>query len=291
MCSGISSSPARGDGLGGDARFRDLTAADVPAGLALCRKIGWNQTEADWRALLEPPSVFRAAEVDGRVVGTAGAVAYGRDLAWVCMVIVDPDARGHGLASRLVAEVLDRVSGFAVVGLDATPQGRPVYARLGFGDGPLLARMEAGSERPAALSVAARPMRETDLGAVLAWDREVFGADRSRVLRAAFQTASEYAWVREGGDGLVGYCFGRHGQNAEQVGPVVAHSSDVARDILSAALAARPGRRFFLDVTAEGRDIALSLGFSEQRPFTRMYRGRSLPFSEALFAVFGPEFG
>jgi GNAT superfamily N-acetyltransferase len=277
-------------GLDADATFRDLAPTDLAAGLALCRKIGWNQTEADWRALLEPPSVFRAAEVGGRVVGTAGAVGYGRDLAWVCMVIVDPDSRGLGLASRLVSDVLDRVSDFAVVGLDATPQGRPVYARLGFADGPALARMETSAERAAPSLGAARPLRDADLDAVLRWDRQVFGADRSRVLRMAFATAPEYAWVVEG-DGLEACCFGRHGHNAEQVGPVVARTTGAARDVVAAALASRPDRRFFLDVTAEGREVAMSLGFSQQRPFTRMYRGPSLPSSDALFAVFGPEFG
>jgi GNAT acetyltransferase-like protein/acetyltransferase (GNAT) family protein len=207
------------------------------------------------------------------------------------MLIVDPEARGQGLASRLVSDVLDRVSGFAVVGLDATPQGRPVYSRLGFADGAPLSRMEAGAERPTMPVGAARPMRERDLTAVLSRDRDVFPADRSRVLRFALDTAREYAWVLEGRDGLDGYCFGRHGHNAEQVGPVVARTTEAARTVVAAALAARPERRFFLDVTAEGRPVAASLGFSEQRPFTRMYRGRSLPFSASLFAVFGPEFG
>jgi hypothetical protein len=224
-------------------------------------------------------------------VGTAGAVGYGRDLAWVCMVIVDPDARGRGLAARLVSDVLDRVGGFAVVGLDATPQGRPVYARLGFADGPPLARMEAGTNRPATSAGAARPMRETDLDVVLRWDRDIFGADRGRVLRFAHDTAPEYAWVLERRGGLDAYCFGRHGHNAEQVGPVVARASEAARAVVASALAARPDRRFFLDVTAEGRRFASSLGFIEQRPFIRMFRGPSLASSDSLFAVFGPEFG
>jgi ribosomal protein S18 acetylase RimI-like enzyme len=234
-------------------------------------------------------------------VGTAGAVGYGRDLAWVCMVIVDPDARGRGLAVRLVSDVLDRVGGFAVVGLDATPQGRPVYERLGFRDGPSLSRMEAGADRPRnqlrpdgvapASAAPARPMREADLDAVLRWDTEVFGADRGRVLRFALETAPEYAWVRYESDRLEGYCFGRHGHNAEQVGPVVAGTADAARDVVAAALSARPDRRFFVDVSAEGRSLAASLGFVEQRPFTRMFRGPSLVSSDSLFAVFGPEFG
>jgi hypothetical protein len=237
--------------------------------------------------------VFRAAERDGAVVGTAGAVAYGDDLAWVCMVLVDPAARGRGLASRLVSDVLERVSGYAVVGLDATPQGRPVYARLGFVDGPALARLEAGTERrlPERSRVAVQPLREEDLAAVLPWDREVFGADRARVLRFALASAPEYAWLCVGEGGVLGYCFGRHGHNAEQIGPVVARTEDAAHGLAAAALAARPDRRFFMDVTTAGRAMGADLGFREQRPFTRMYRGRAVERADVLYAVFGPEFG
>jgi hypothetical protein len=225
-------------------------------------------------------------------VGTAGAVAYGHELAWVCMVLVDPEARGRGLASRLVSDVLERVSGFTVVGLDATPKGRPVYARLGFVEGPPLARLEAGTERPAAPRARdVRALRDEDLASILRWDREVFGADRSRVLRFALASAPEYAWLHSGEGEVRGYCFGRHGHNAEQIGPVVARTADTAHGLVASALAARPDRRFFMDVTTAGRAMGADLGFREQRPFTRMYRGQAVEGPHVLYAVFGPEFG
>jgi len=265
---------------------------DVPAGLALGRASRWNQTEGDWRTLLEPPSVFRAAEREGRVVGTAGAVGYGTELAWVCMVLVDPAVRGQGIGTRLVAEVLERLTGFAVVGLDATPQGRPVYSQLGFTDGPGLVRLETPADRRTAPGpkTPARPLRENDLPRILGWDREVFGADRSRVLRFALRSAPEYAWVLDDG---AGYCFGRHGHNAEQIGPVVTRTPEGARALVATVLAHQEGRRFFVDATAPGQTAISDLGFREQRPFTRMYRGLPRPAAEAtaLYAVFGPEFG
>src|SRR5262245_37849457 len=197
-----------------------MTADDVAAGLSLCRENNWNQTEAEWRVLLEPPSVFRVAVgTNGRVVGTAGAVAYGRDLAWVCMVLVDGAERGHGLGTALVEQVLERLGPFAAVGLDATPQGRPVYSRLGFSDAYDLARWAADPAK--ALSVgerATRPMTEADLDAVLAWDRDIFGADRARVLRWAFVTAPERARVATNGGALDGYCFGRRGHHSDSIG-------------------------------------------------------------------------
>ena len=49
-------------------RLRLMTGDDVPAGLALSRQAGWNQTEADWRRALalQPDGCFVASVlVDG----------------------------------------------------------------------------------------------------------------------------------------------------------------------------------------------------------------------------------
>ncbi len=130
--------------------FRDLTDHDIPAGLRLCRQSGWNQTEADWRALLAPPSVFRAACVGDTVVGSAGAAVYGDSLAWVCMVLVDAAERGRCLGTSLMHQVLERLPTGALVGLDATPKGQAVYEKLGFEAGGTLTRLETtGSATPA----------------------------------------------------------------------------------------------------------------------------------------------
>jgi hypothetical protein len=267
---------------------------DVPAGLALCRQSGWNQTEADWRLLLEPPSIFRVAEQEGRVIGCAGGVVYGSDLAWICMVLVERSARGQGLGTRLVTEVLERLPPVDAIGLDATPKGEPVYSRLGFAGASALARLEA-SVSPVTAPPGPRPITEADLPALLVRDRAVFGADRGRILRSALAAAPEFAWcVDESGFRAPAYCFGRRGANATQIGPVVACSPAAALDVVAAAIAGHAGQRFFLDASAwaEWRSALEQLGFHEQRPFTRMYRGappRSRP--EQSYAMFGPEFG
>ncbi|MFI5184902.1 MAG: GNAT family N-acetyltransferase, partial [Vicinamibacteria bacterium] len=178
--------------------FRDMTASDVAAAVALGGQNGWNQTEADWRLLLEPPSVFRAAVVRDRLVGTTGAVIYGDRLAWVCMVLVDPEERGRGLASRLLAQVLDKLPPVDTVGLDATPRGEPVYAKIGFRASAQLARLEATSPVSGlAVPAPARPIDPGDLTAVFAQDREILGADRARFRRQAREAAPGYAWCVE----------------------------------------------------------------------------------------------
>jgi GNAT superfamily N-acetyltransferase len=278
--------------------LRPMRLEDIPDGLRLCRASGWNQREEDWRALLSlNPGGFVAAVAAGRVVGTGGAVRYGTGLAWLCMILVDPDSRRQGLGTRITEELLRRLEGVDVVGLDATPGGELVYLKLGLRAGRALARFDARAlPAPPPATSTARAMKAADLAEVLAWDREAFGADRSTVLHWARGQAPDHAWCARGAAGLDGYCFGRHGHNADHIGPVVARRPEIARDLVQACRAAHAGRRFFLDAPrepAEWPHALAELGFAEQRPFTRMYRGegREPGRPAELYAVVGPEFG
>jgi GNAT superfamily N-acetyltransferase len=275
-----------------------MTPEDIPDGLRLCRAAGWNQSEEDWRALLTlNPDGFVAAVSEGRIVGTGGSVRYGAVLGWVCMILVDPAARGQGIGTRIMEDLLGQLKGVAVVGLDATPRGRPVYLKLGFRSARPLARLEARVSSPPPPSAAIRPLTATDIrGPVLAWDRAAFGADRGPLFRWLLGQAPEYAWCAEGVGGLLGYCFGRHGHNAEHLGPVVAHETEIARDLATACLGRVAGRPVFVDAPTdrpEWHRALVELGFAEQRPFTRMYRGdaKEPGRPQELFAVVGPEFG
>jgi GNAT superfamily N-acetyltransferase len=286
-----------------DLDFRDMTEADLADGLRLSRASGWNQTLEDWRLLLSlGPGLFRVALRDGRVVASGGAVRYGDALAWICMILVDPAERGHGLGTRIFDEVLarcdteKRAGRLLCVGLDATPAGRGIYARRGFVEAGGLVRMRAepGEGKGSGLELCSheqvRPLEAPDLEAILERDREVFGADRSRVLRWAFESAPELAWATLGG----AYCFGRHGDHSDHVGPVVAEDRESALALVHACLA--PPRRRPLILDARGEPVWLTelgaLGFREQRPFTRMYGGSARPPARPRLepVVLGPEF-
>lgn len=273
-----------------------MTVDDIRDGLALCRESGWNQTEADWSMLMGPPSLFRAAVAGGHVVGCAGAMVYGDALAWVCMVLVAKARRGQGLGTRLVEQVLERLPAVGAVGLDATPKGQSVYARLGFEPSSSLARLLATSGETKGGAVGeARPMTEPDLLRVLSRDETTFGADRTRVLRYAYAMAPEYAWCVGDGETPQAYALGRHGAVAEHLGPVVADTPEAAASVVRACLAAHPDRAFFLDAPdwPEWRQTLADIGFREQRPFLRMYRGGRSPKGQPAraYAAFGPELG
>ncbi len=315
-------------GAAAAADFRDMTEADLEGGLRLSRASGWNQTLADWSLLLSlGRGLFRVASRGAQIVASGGAVRYGDALAWICMILVHPDERGHGLGKRVFDEVLARCRAekdagrLRSIGLDATPAGRLIYERRGFVEGPALVRMRlepdpaltrdaAPSDDPPPRGPAAprssvpsdrvtpspglAAMRPEDLGAVLARDRDVFGAGRAGVLRHAYVDAPELAFVARNGTALSGYCFGRHGDHSNHLGPVVADDQATAAALVRAAARPLP-RALTLDARAEPRWLEglAAIGFGTVRPLTRMYLGGSPPPArpEHEPVVFGPEFG
>src|SRR5690242_11849446 len=114
---------------------RTMTQADVAAADELRRLAGWNQKPRDWQRLLklEPQGCFAALR-NGAVVGTVTTTVYGTALAWIGMMLVHPEHRRIGIATRLMNRALEHLKQRRVscVKLDATPAGQPVYEKLGF---------------------------------------------------------------------------------------------------------------------------------------------------------------
>jgi len=278
----------------------DLTPGHAGAALALSTRIGWNQARPDWDYMLAAGEGVGLA-ADDALVATAMALPYG-GFAWICMVLVDPGYRRQGLATRLMEAVVARQEAAGrVPGLDATPDGREVYRRIGFRDDYRSGRYRAeraapaavGAPGPAALTV--RPLAEGDLAAVAAIDRGAFGGDRSDLLAQLLGRVPgtpQGAWR---GGALAGYVFAREGREAHQVGPLVAVDSAVAAALARAALSRIAGPVCLDAPDGQGDFVAWlrASGFAPQRPFFRMYRGRSRGFDDPrlVYAIAGPELG
>jgi ribosomal protein S18 acetylase RimI-like enzyme len=273
-----------------------MVETDIDAGLRLCRASGWNQLEAEWRCFLESsPQGCRVAVCDDRVVGTVATLNYEGKFAWISMLLVDPQWRGRGIGTRLLEEARQILAGVETVRLDATPAGKLVYDKAGFQDEYPVVRMKVAVPVVDAVP-AVRPISDSDWPRLLAWDRRVFGADRSAILRNLHSGAPEYAFVAESGGEIGGFLLGRHGFLAGQLGPLVALDQATARALVSAGMAKSQGRPVMIDVprhTPEWNRWLEACGFREERPFIRMFRGTNsyagLP--GLVFAIAGPELG
>jgi GNAT superfamily N-acetyltransferase len=264
--------------------MRTLALSDIPAVMALKDAAGWNQTASDWKILLElaPEGCF-GIECDGQLAATATAICYGRELAWIGMVLTDPAHRRRGLARRLLEHALLYLDtrGVGCIKLDATAMGQGLYEQLGFRDECVVTRWlrPAG---PVAPSQNLMPFA-TDR----AIDRPAFGADRSTLLG---KLAPHGAW--SAGDG---FAMGRGGTQAAYFGPCISRSSAAARDLLRGFLETRAQQPVYWDILATNPaavDLAREHGFMRSRELLRMVRGGSLPHDASfVFAIAGFEFG
>ena len=258
----------------------------------------WNQTDEDWLRLLRLcPDGCYAATAGARLVGTTTTTVYGRELAWVGMVLVDPEFRRRGIATGLVRVALEALDAaeVATVKLDATPEGAPVYEALGFEAELHIERWE-GLARAKPLPAHAAE-GAPDLSQIIALDRRAFGADRSELLRALLEESYVTPAVSVGADGrLRGYALARRGALADYVGPLVAEGAETAAVLLDDVLNRLDAGRVFVDLNttyADGARVLEARGFVKQRELIRMRRGgvSGAGTSDSVFAIAGPEVG
>lgn len=281
-------------------QMRPMEQKDIPAGMRLKEIAKWNQLEQDWELFLESSQTGSlVAEYKGKIVGTVTSVNYGKRFSWLGMLLVDPSIRRMGLGTKLLTEAMRLSADYGTIRLDATPAGKLVYDTLGYQDEFYLSRYEiekcdiANFPEP---ENRCHKMTQNDIEQVIDFDQEIFGAPRSKILKALLRMGSSYAWILRSGDHLTGYCLGRPGSNFEQIGPIVANDFDTASCLLMHALRECHGKAVILDILDDQKDfrsLAEKIGFSIQRPFIRMYLGehpyRGLP--EYQYTIAGPEIG
>ena len=276
-----------------------MTHLDIVEGLRLCRASLWNQIEDDWLFFLRVAGGGGwLVERDGATAGSVAVLRYGGNFSWLSMMLVDPGKRRSGVGSQLMETALEALASESCVRLDATPSGEPLYRRSGFVPeyGLARTRLTVAAEQLCPTRAKARPMESEDFPDVFTLDREVFGADRTALLRSFYERNPRFAWVTRDGASLAGYCFGRSGYLYNQLGPLVATTGEAARELVAHCLAGQEGCSFALDTPlaqAEWLSWLQSIGFVVERPFLRMRRGENhhpgVP--DFQFGIAGPEFG
>ncbi len=243
----VPTGPAAGPAAGERAALaalviRRLTVADLSDCLDLADDRDWPREEAKWRLLLSAGQGFGVDAPDGRgLIASAVATPYsgidgGPAISALSMVLVARRYARRGLGLRLMRHVVaeEHGSGATATFLTATEHGRPLYERLGFAAvGSLImlrGHFVAGAE-PGAVAGAAdvRPATAADLPAVLAYDRRVFGADRTGLLTRLPSYADQFLVAESPGTGrLTGYAAAWPNVDSTVIGPVLAEDPAIA---------------------------------------------------------------
>jgi GNAT superfamily N-acetyltransferase len=279
---------------------RPMRARDIVNAMKLSNAEGWNQTEKDWKLLLESPqNVCLLAECNKKIVGTTTAMNYANQIAWIGMVLVDAEYRGQGVSKLLLTKILKKLESFASIKLDATPAGQQVYKKFDFKDEYLIARLATGSMKNLSFdddSVLAESIQWKDIEEITAFDEHVFGTNRRQLIESLVKRYPHKAWLLRRNNSIAGFALGREGNKYHQVGPVFGSTSDDVKILIRKALKELTNQPVVIDVLCEKEDLInwlYSIGFTMQRHFVRMYKNEnSFPgIVNKQYVICGPEFG
>ena len=265
--------------------LRPLDVDDMPAAFQLSSQAGWNQTEDDWRTLLDlAPKTCFGIEIQGRLASTITLICYGRRLGWIGMVLTRTEFQGRGLARKLLQHTLHLADkmGMETLKLDATDQGQQLYLQSGFRGEHPIERWSRHDGRTAQFPSGPFPRR--------AWaerDLKYFGADRLPLLERLAQRNSLLLRNRA-------YLLARPGRVCAYLGPCVSDNPEDARSLISTCLEEKLGS-WSWDLFPGNHNalgIARDLGFTPQRHLLRMARGKELAQNiDATYAIAGFELG
>jgi hypothetical protein len=214
-----------------------------------------------------------------QIVGTAIALKYSPRLAWVGLVISDPDYQRRGFARRLMNQVMIHLSDVDSVMLDASVMGYPLYDTMGY---QTLYKINAYSGTPQLFEVdhSIRPMTDSDLPAIIAADAEVVGVARPQVMKWLFETGSGYVATHEGV--IIGYTFVKTHLDTLRLAGWNARDPITAENLLKLGsnLAAQGGFTYRLNVPEpndQSRVIMDRHNMTIERYVTRMVYGQPRP--------------
>lgn len=184
--------------------------------------------------LLQPDGWF-AACLDGRLIGTVGAVNYGA-VAHVGFMTVHPDQQHQGIGRMLMEHVLAWLESKSVplVTLDASKKGFPLYEKLGFVtlDETATFERQIMSDR-ASVPSGVQQVTPAELDELAELDSPIFGVNRHKVFQTLLGIYPSRAFLTRGADGRVsGYIFAQ----ANRIGPWVMMQPGHEEQLLQAAL-------------------------------------------------------
>lgn len=281
--------------------LRRLELRDIEQVIQLSKAEKWNQTEKEWEMLIgNPQNICLAATAGDKVIGTATAINYENEVAWIGMVIVDKEYRGQKISKMLLSNLIESLGEGTSLKLDATPAGQPVYNKFGFTEEYLVNRFTTASviknSLPFEREISVERAILKDLLEIIEFDKQIFGANRKQLFEFLFFNYPERVWLLKQNGQITGIALGRKGNRFHHIGPVLASNFKDAKKLISNSLKSLEDQPVVVDVLDDKTELMnwlSTLGFTKQRYFVRMYRNENIFAGQPnnQFLICGPEFG
>jgi GNAT superfamily N-acetyltransferase len=275
----------------GAIEIKVMQQADIPFVVEMTAAEGWGHSEADIGRLLalSPDGCFVAWDRDERI-GTITSTRY-EDFAFVAVLIVREEYRGHGIGRRLLERAIDylRSQGVSTIELDGVLKAVPLYRRLDFRDKYLSLRFHgSATDYGEHCDRYDRSLREE----ILAFDRDRVGLARRAVIDCLLSEFVDSTYVLRESSVLAYTILRQREDGCFTLGPLIAEGPADAIQLLKAVLSLHVGGKFRVGVPDPHDEIVEFLresDFEQSDPSLRMYLGERREYERHVFAIISAE--
>lgn len=249
----------------------DFEIAGEIMGAAFGRPENWSGQLA-FNHRLQPDGYWGAYH-HGGLVGLVGVIVYSTK-AYVGLLAVHPDHQQKGIGLALMQYLLRWLEekNIADVVLDASDQGKNLYNRLGFVSVEHILTYE---RKPTTLPcdfVEVLPITSSNIQDIARFDKDIFGADRGRVLQALHEAFPHRGRFYTSEGRIKGYLICQE----KRIGPWVMHGREGAECLLKTALSLPYDGAASVVVPGNNHEVKKLLttnGFELTRTHYHMIRG------------------
>jgi N-acetylglutamate synthase-like GNAT family acetyltransferase len=280
--------------------LKRLNEEDISGLIELSASVGWDYEREEILTVLNSGTVFGHKTIDGKLVSCSALIPYNVSLAWLGMVIVDPRARGKGLAKEAVRSCLETADEGTSILLVSTEEGRPLYLKLGFTEVDTIQKYLCRDYKPASPVEKGRVSEVKSFTPeyferVVEFDKAAFGDGRTVFLRNRIAQAKECLLALNEDGKLMGYGLSIQGPVNLILGPIAAEEPDTAIFLLDQLAAGHRGQlRIDVPSGLDGfaafiKDSGFALSAS---PPIMILNGEAMPVRDGrLFALAAQAFG
>lgn len=276
--------------IGGFMSFvvRRMTRKDLDVAISWAAKEGWNPGLHDAEAFyaVDPRGYFMGF-LDDKPVASLSAVSYPGRFGFLGFYIVKSEHRGKGYGWAVWQEAMKYLQSHNV-GLDGVVAQQENYKKSGFARAYANIRYEGVGENVEKKSKYIFPIAKLPLNTLLAYDRQMFPAERSLFLKLWVQQPESLALGYMKNRKLLGYGMVRKCTVGYKVGPLFADNAKIADELFQQFRTFVGKDKIYLDVPETNKKaVALAKRYKMKPMFetARMYT-KQIPAIQ-LRKVFG----
>lgn len=259
-----------------DLNIRIMSREEVQFAIDMAASEGWNPGLYDGDLFYEADhNGFFIAELEGKPVGCASAVAYDDKFGFLGLYVVKPEFQNKGIGMKLTERCMEYM-GDRNIGLDGVVENEEKYQKvMKFRSSYSNLRFEGkgGGTSPDGLV----KISEVPFEKLLEYDRRMFPAPRSGFLKEWVNQPDSYACAALEGEEIKGYGVIRKCWTGHKIGPLFADDKATAEKIFRALRASAPKENIYLDVpqpNKEALELAKKYNMNVMFKTIRMYSQR-----------------